>query len=813
MATLSANMSNSGTEPLRVPGFCHEDNAAAIPLDYQIPVGARFAHGIAEWAQRPTVTAREAAMVAVMERITDLPGWATEILADDPAAAVRRWREDVFPAVAGPGFGTVGVPTIALMSHVGMKLEQGELVVGDRVWDWIGREMRDKAREMQENGGWVRVLDTGSCVWKGDGERVLGAGFMEEVRKGLEPVYGEASRKKEEEDERRAAAVVLEQSRTCGEEVIVVDPSMYPLVYGKTPVLRQGGRVDISDLYGAFPRARPVPEQHDLRIRSDWLQSAVDRGALRLWSRAARVHNDPRKLRQAFWSSRFQQLPCEVKFAGQADSTDVQITSYVNNLHPRHRAVYRCLERLISRVIFPWNQCLIRGRYDWDLPVTDEADRDNERQRGSVPLRIVTYGAEYSNELPEWVMAFDNPSTPAVKKIHESKTKIILSAEDREMRRKAMEGRSVWQNQPAEMPELTSEVLRKAEELLDLPEGELQPPDPSAPGWRSWHRDILRRVEEKIDGIQCWRHPEPGVVVSYDDWKCGEENHRPVVDAARTRFRRQGRIEGHFPTDARHTSDVVQLEQQFCQQGLQVIVKIGGIELNSSQTACKSEKWQMPGMLNEHIVATAIYVYDVSNVTECRMEFRQPNSMKRRCYRYGRNAGQNANNPGPRIPGFEPVHYPFASIAGVFGYDTDELLEQTNPSRDEFPMQDLGSVSLPNGRLITFPNVMEYRYQPFQLVDPTEPGHHRYIAIYLVDPHYRICSTRNVPPQQLNWWPAPVCALLMRKGLPREIVDEIVRYCGWTTDAKTAASYKEAMVREHDWMTVARYRMLEPRKF
>jgi hypothetical protein len=41
---------------------------------------------------------------------------------------------------------------------------------------------------------------------------------------------------------------------------------------------------------------------------------------------------------------------------------------------------------------------------------------------------------------------------------------------------------------------------------------------------------------------------------------------------------------------------------------------------------------------------------------------------------------------------------------------------------------------------------------PFQLADPTKPGHRRFIALWLVDPHVRIVSTANVPPQQQSWW-------------------------------------------------------------
>ena len=45
-----------------------------------------------------------------------------------------------------------------------------------------------------------------------------------------------------------------------------------------------------------------------------------------------------------------------------------------------------------------------------------------------------------------------------------------------------------------------------------------------------------------------------------------------------------------------------------------------------------------------------------------------------------------------------------------------------------------------------------HRVSPFRLKDPSKPGHRRFIALWLVDPHQRIISTANVPPQRLDWW-------------------------------------------------------------
>jgi hypothetical protein len=46
----------------------------------------------------------------------------------------------------------------------------------------------------------------------------------------------------------------------------------------------------------------------------------------------------------------------------------------------------------------------------------------------------------------------------------------------------------------------------------------------------------------------------------------------------------------------------------------------------------------------------------------------------------------------------------------------------------------------------------QHRVSPFKLVDPTKPGHRRFVALWLVDPNIRIINTANVPPQQMSWY-------------------------------------------------------------
>jgi hypothetical protein len=65
--------------------------------------------------------------------------------------------------------------------------------------------------------------------------------------------------------------------------------------------------------------------------------------------------------------------------------------------------------------------------------------------------------------------------------------------------------------------------------------------------------------------------------------------------------------------------------------------------------------------------------------------------------------------------------------------------------------QELGSVASEEGRLITFPNTLQHKVSPFSLANPSQPGHRKILAMFLVDPHHRIISTANVPPQRQDW--------------------------------------------------------------
>jgi hypothetical protein len=113
--------------------------------------------------------------------------------------------------------------------------------------------------------------------------------------------------------------------------------------------------------------------------------------------------------------------------------------------------------------------------------------------------------------------------------------------------------------------------------------------------------------------------------------------------------------------------------------------------------------------------------------------------------------------------GYEQGQFQF--LQSVFGFpDSVEGNGDTNIT------QDLGAVSCKEGRLLTFPNTVQHRVSPFSLADPTKPGHRKILALFLVDPHRRVISSANVPPQRADWGYERQCAIDQALSqLPKEL--------------------------------------------
>ena len=121
-------------------------------------------------------------------------------------------------------------------------------------------------------------------------------------------------------------------------------------------------------------------------------------------------------------------------------------------------------------------------------------------------------------------------------------------------------------------------------------------------------------------------------------------------------------------------------------------------------------------------MSTALYYYSTENITTSTLSFRQL------CKDFSR----------------EMIHYPQS--------DSEWLKDIFGCGYWEGTVQNIGSVETHEGRLLTFPNILQHRVEPFKLSDPTKPGHRKIVALFLVDPNIKITSTAHVPCQQQEWW-------------------------------------------------------------
>ncbi|KAJ9475624.1 hypothetical protein PHBOTO_005699 [Pseudozyma hubeiensis] len=573
------------------------------------------------------LTAREVAMLNIMDALTEKQDWHRKI--QDPDI-VSRWRTEA--------------------------LEQSP-IMSQQAFDWCILELKDKAEWLQRTG-MIRTLDTHNRCIKSD--TLLTPDFLDNLKIATRPLLEQEPK---------------DWHPRSNEQVLdLVHPSLYPLVYGKSPYLAQGG-VDLDAWHQAAPGS-PFPEQ---------TQPPPERG----WS------FDPSVL----YSSRFQWLPCDVAFKGET-GTDVSIRSYINNLEPTaNSALYALIEQAISLSMEPWNQVLVYG------------------SKGRTPLRIECTQVEWEPEdQPEWLSEpeYDTANDDLGPETRAKIDELLASPDDPEL--------------------VISMGPFDVDEAMDQADGSL-----------------LWAAKEKFKHIRRIVHPEAGDQDAFQEW----------------RDRLSGTYNALLDPDMAYSQDCYELhlEQSYRDRGLQVIVKLASIELSPDKPQYAGGSWHVEGMMNEHIVATSILYYDVENVTTARISFRQ-------------NADLDDEN-------FEYEQDDHGPICVVFG--TDSL-------RDEAKLQQLGSVATPNGRLLAFPNTLQHRVEPFELIDKSRSGHRRFLVLWLVDPNFRLPSTSIVPPQQQGWWSTKLgsdaslqdrglMTLEQAKTLRLELMDERTRGEQATTGA------------------------------
>ncbi|KAF5250811.1 hypothetical protein FANTH_4083 [Fusarium anthophilum] len=200
---------------------------------------------------------------------------------------------------------------------------------------------------------------------------------------------------------------------------------------------------------------------------------------------------------------------------------------------------------------------------------------------------------------------------------------------------------------------------------------------------------------------------------------------------------------------------------------IQVIVKLANIHLTPEKPVYNGGSWHTEGLLNEHIVSTALYYYDSENITDCTLDFRTCADKE--------------------------------DLAGEISYEQhwhDPIERTFGITQGGSIFQDVGSVLTKAGRAIFFPNVLQHHVSQFRLADPTKPGHRKILALFLVDPAIPIISTSNVPPQQKHWWTSHSGLDSGCGVMPPELVKKVVDYSQWPIDLEEAKKVRLDLMKE-----------------
>lgn len=220
---------------------------------------------------------RETNMILAMQKLMEKPEWSRKIFDD---TLCDKWMAEVMSQVED---------------------------LSELMWQYCVAELRDKAKTLEETGI-VAPIDVDAQVVYSD------AMVTEDLRQNLIRAVKSL--------ENVPAKDKDWHPRTRDRVLNLVHPSLFPLIYGRSKVLKEG---------------------------------VVGLENCTLYCGQGEVIERPEKTPN-FYSKQFQWLPCDVHFKGE---DDVRIVSYINNLHPQENLeLYRVIEKIIAKAVPLWDQLL-----------------------------------------------------------------------------------------------------------------------------------------------------------------------------------------------------------------------------------------------------------------------------------------------------------------------------------------------------------------------------------------------------------------------------------------------------------------------
>ncbi|KAJ1726882.1 hypothetical protein LPJ72_006176 [Coemansia sp. Benny D160-2] len=180
---------------------------------------------------------------------------------------------------------------------------------------------------------------------------------------------------------------------------------------------------------------------------------------------------------------------------------------------------------------------------------------------------------------------------------------------------------------------------------------------------------------------------------------------------------------------------------------LQVVVEMDTTYLTPESPKKGPERirtaWQSSGVLNDKIVATAIWYYDVENAEVSDIQFRDPVGS------YGK---------------LDMISDILEKTVFKYAYGVDRDI-----GKGYGYSQPAGTTGIKSGRILCFPNSYQHLEQSVELADPSRCGHVRRLYFHFVHPGVRIPSTSIVAPQRQEWWAESAFSVPPLDRLPAEL--------------------------------------------
>lgn len=155
----------------------------------------------------------------------------------------------------------------------------------------------------------------------------------------------------------------------------------------------------------------------------------------------------------------------------------------------------------------------------------------------------------------------------------------------------------------------------------------------------------------------------------------------------------------------------------------QVIVKLADTVLTPESPASQLGSWHLEGLAHEKIIATGIYYYEMTNISQSYLNFRTT-------------VGDPLDIDYPQnCDEYVQTHYGYTGEPDDEWDNTGSIIE-------------LGRIATNEDMCLVFPNFIQHQVSEFALIDKKKPGCRKILVFFLIDPQSRILSTANVKPQQ-----------------------------------------------------------------